>query len=163
MAYLVQSDIENIFGTANVVQWSQLDPDTPTVVDTTRVAAAISWASEEVENRFRGGYYAVPFVASSGSLPRTLVDWCATLAGLWLYRSRGNSGQSTDADAGRYGAMAESAYKSMDLYLGGQRRMNCAAAYPTARKPFVVESLPASQGGPGWAGNTWPGGGPPNG
>src|SRR3990167_8812449 len=95
--YILQSNVEDVFGTANVVRWSQLDPDTVTV-NATRVAAAISYAEEYVENKFRGSRSAVPFSGAA----QQLIDWCAKLAGVWLYESRGSRDGVGDDDQNRF-------------------------------------------------------------
>ena len=60
MAYSTQADIENIFGTANVVRWSQLDPSS-TTADTARIALAITNADAMINATFAGSQYVVPF------------------------------------------------------------------------------------------------------
>ena len=84
-SYIDQDDIENVYGSDNVVQWSNLTG--ANTVNSTRVTAAIDWAEAFVENRFRQSRYTVPFVAV-GTYDKMLIDWCAAYAGYWLYRSR---------------------------------------------------------------------------
>jgi len=82
--YISQSDIENIFGVNNVIAYSNLDSDN-TTVNITRVQAAIEWAESYVNSRFRNGKYQIPFPTTC----KEVVNWCATLAGIWLYEARG--------------------------------------------------------------------------
>lgn len=136
MSYCAKSNIEDIFGVANVIKWSQLDPDL-IVADAARIARAIAVADAEIDDAFRDTKYAVPLTGTSGSLPVTVVDWGAKLAGIWLYQSRGQSDTSEEAD--KYGDMREAVDKSMELYLTGQRQLAATesdAGDPTA--PVVV-------------------------
>ena len=82
MAYIVQADIEAAFGVDNVRIWSNLDGDTNTT-DTARVASAIAYAEDVVNSRFRGSKYSVPVTATA-----MVKNWCARLAGMWLFESR---------------------------------------------------------------------------
>ncbi|MHA1220126.1 MAG: phage protein Gp36 family protein [Candidatus Heimdallarchaeota archaeon] len=82
--YVSQSDIENVFGVNNVIAYSNLDNDS-TTVNATRVQAAIEWAESYVNSRFRDGKYQIPF----SSACKEVINWCATLAGIWLYEARG--------------------------------------------------------------------------
>ena len=84
MAYCAQSNIENLYGQDNVVKWSNL-AGTTDAVDATRVAAAIAWADEQIDNRLRKTQYAIPFT----TVPLMVLTWSATLAGWWLYKARG--------------------------------------------------------------------------
>jgi len=65
------------------------------VVDqiTARINRAIEAASAEIDDRFRRSVYVIPFVPVDGAepavFPTTLVNICATLAGVWLYEARG--------------------------------------------------------------------------
>ena len=91
--YISQSSIENIFGVNNIKHWSNLD-NTDLAVDTTRVSLAISWAEEHVNNRFRNGLYSIPF----STIPQEVINWCATLAGIWLYQSRGMNDENEEGN-----------------------------------------------------------------
>ena len=85
--YIAWANIEAVFGADNVAAWSDLSGGQ--TADTGRITSAISWAEAWVEARFRRSEYAVPFVIVSGTYDPLLIDWCANLAGYWLYRSRG--------------------------------------------------------------------------
>jgi phage gp36-like protein len=83
--YCQQSDIENVFGAANIAKWADMDNTGDPVEIASRIAAAIAWATAEIEDRLRGGPYLIPLTAT----PPTIVNLCAQLAGVWLYESRG--------------------------------------------------------------------------
>lgn len=133
MAYSTQANIESVFGTANVVRWSQLDPATKTA-DTARIALAIAYADSLIDDRFRGGAYTVPFTAANAMI----TDWSARIAGVWLYRSRPQATSSKEFDAivGQEGAALE----IMDHYLSGKRRFpdSVARQSRSGTTPFVV-------------------------
>ena len=132
MAYIDQDDIEAIFGEENVVTWSNLDGSTDTA-DTAAIATAIAWAEAYVEARFRPcGIYTIPF---SPATDPVLVNWCATLAGVWLFQRRPNAGGDPAASWADKKTEVE---REMDLFITGSRRLTCARAgsrNPTA--PFV--------------------------
>lgn len=117
-AYIAQSDLEDIFGKDNIAVWSNLDgePD----ADAVRIAKAIEYAEEDIENRFRGGKYALPFSPAA----KVIKDWCAKLAGLWLFESRPGFKSSDEAWEG-YTGMKESVNAEIDAYTGGQRALPC--------------------------------------
>lgn len=84
MAYIVTSDIEDVFGQSNVTKWSDLD--NAGVRDTARIATAIGHAEAHFNNRFRDSRFAVPF---AGTIPQDMKTAIARIAGVWLYSSRG--------------------------------------------------------------------------
>ena len=94
--YIIQSDIENVFGKDNVARWSNLDGDTTVV--TARITEAISYAEEDLDNRFRGGKYALPF----SPVTSVIKNLAARIAGLWLFSNRPgfNRDQNTDEGCG---------------------------------------------------------------
>lgn len=134
--YITQSDIEDVFGQDNVITWSNLDNTTDTV-NSTRVSAAIAYAEEHVDNRFRGGPYTIPFVGTSGSTPEEVVNWCATLAGVWLYSTRG-----VDEDEGREGPRIENkaakVEKDITRFLAGTRRLPAQLSETRPTAPIVT-------------------------
>jgi len=132
--YIAQSDIEDVFGVDSVAAWSQLDPDEDdSTADTARIAKAIAYAERTVEDRFRNGRYAVPFSGTSV----VLVDWCAKLAGVWLYSSRGvNATRGNDAEE-RIMFHRRAALEEMDLYLSEQRDLGLTLAHSSPDAPTI--------------------------
>ncbi len=134
-AYITQADISNSYGIANVCKWSNVD-GTTTTVNLARIATAIAVAENHVENRFRGGKYAIPFVALSFPL-YVVKDWCAKLAGIWLYEHRGLW------DANDEGNLLEDMRKrvenEMDKYLAGEAQFDAQLA--TAGSPSAPVAL----------------------
>ena len=91
--YIEQSDIEDQFGIDTVKVWSDLE--NLGTVNTARITRAIAYAEDRIDDWFRGGRYAIPFVFKAG-ISATLIDWASIYAGSKLYRGRG----LRDEDAG---------------------------------------------------------------
>lgn len=130
-SYIAQGDIEDVFGTSNVAMWSQLD-NTSTTSDANRIGRAITYAEHFVENRFRGGPYQIPFLSTSGTLYQ-VKDWCAKLAGIWLYEHRGM--RDDNASGNLMSDMKIAVYREIDDCLAGIFRLNAGraeGAAPTA-------------------------------
>lgn len=87
MAYCAQSNIEDVFGIENIKQWSNLEA--ADVTDTSRVARAIVVSDATIEAVARKNNLKIPLQNSYGSTPPLVIDLSATLAGIWLYESRG--------------------------------------------------------------------------
>lgn len=120
--YISQSDVEDEFGVDNVARWSQLDNDVSTA-DTTRIQKAVDYAEDYVNGKFRNkSRYTVPF--NTTTTPTEVVRWCAVIAGIWLYRSRGTNDTTEEGD--RMDERMEEAKKDMDGYLSGAREMDAA-------------------------------------
>lgn len=90
-AYALRVDVENVYGPTNVAKWADLDNDQEAAHIQNRIEWACSRATDEINDRLRGGPYDVPFTSP---FPSAVVDACARLAGCLLYESRG----ITDAD-----------------------------------------------------------------
>jgi len=84
-AYCVRADIEQMFGPVNVTKWADLDNDRDADKIAARIAAMIDDASNEIDDRLRGGSYEIPF----GTAPKTVQLLAARLAGVLLYEARG--------------------------------------------------------------------------
>lgn len=146
-----------MFGTDNVARWSQLDPDL-TTADTSRIARAISYAESYVEGRFRGGKYAVPLVAL-GTFPSELESWIASIAGVWLYKSRGmrDSASGDTEDRNRVTVYQREADKGISAVLAGMRVLSLATSAIGIRptSPVAVQGVGPGAGpvqGPGLGG-----------
>lgn len=126
MSYATRSDIESIFGTANVTRWSQLSPAVVTA-DTDRIARALAVADNTINDLFRGSKYSVPLTGAAGSLPVVVVDWAAKIAGVWLYNSRGfKDGATNDEDdKNRVRRHRTDAIEEIRQYLAGALSMDC--------------------------------------
>jgi len=93
-AYVDKADVENTFGVDNVAAWSDLTGAGS--ADATRIALAITYAEGLINDSFRDGRYAIPF----SPIPVVLKDWCAKLAGVWLFFNRPLYGKNQEAASG---------------------------------------------------------------
>lgn len=123
--YIDQTDVENRFGATNVARWSQGSPDS-VEADTTRIAAAITWAEGEINDAMRGGAYAVPLTATASGGLTKVEDWAATLAGCWLARMRGESSAKKGGDGDRYAALEREVRASIASVQSGAVRLACS-------------------------------------
>lgn len=139
MSYCTQSDIENLFGTTNVKVWSNLENDADEA-DTARITAAIAYAAEQVNKRFRRSKYAVPLTALPGESLVDITDIAARFAGVWLYESRGidvpivADETAIVQSVSRHRGMAERAIRR---YLSGQDTLPAVLASRGVSAPFV--------------------------
>ena len=137
MSYAQQSDVEAIFGPANVAGWSVYEasgatPDGP--ANPYRVAAALDYADAEVNAFFAGGPYAVPLSVASAARP-TVAYWAAVIAGCWLSGCRA-AASYVDFAGDRYLAVKAAVYADMQLYKAGVKRLDAARrTQPTAPTP----------------------------
>jgi hypothetical protein len=132
--YAAQGDIENVFGTANVAIWSQLDPTQP-APDTSRIQAALNNADAQINAFFRDGPYIVP-LADAADAPITTY-WAAVLAGAWLYFSRGLRDDNHDGD--KLSARQLAVYSDMAFYKSGIKRLSAPRRWPTPNAPATGE------------------------
>ena len=133
--YITQSDIENLFGTDNVITWSNLD-NTTTTADSTRITAAINYAEQTVHNRFRNGPYSLPFSGTDGTLYE-VKHWCAVLAGAGLYNSRGVESEE-DVARNQIARMVQDVEARMASVLAGQSRLAAELSKTRPTAPVAV-------------------------
>jgi len=136
MDYCTQADIEDLFGAVNVAKWADLDNDIDATKIAARVARGITVASAQVDDRLRGGPYALPITGS----PTTLVNLAAMLAGVWLYESRGVQDYSPDGGypVHRLRWFSEQADKTIKELRAGTLRLDAPLAVTGTSCPFVV-------------------------
>ncbi len=99
MAYIVRADIEDIFEQENVKTWADLNNDGVSVNITARIATALTYGEDIVNDALRGGVFTIPFVEPVVS---TITRITATLAGIWLYEQRGTADIDPDTDEPRH-------------------------------------------------------------
>ena len=121
-AYVAKANIENVFGKDNVARWSNLDGEVG--ADAARITLAIETAEEDVENRFRDGRYAVPF---SPTTSKTIRNWCARLAGIWLFENRPAFNKSENQKEG-FQDLKDDIASEIEAYTSGQRKLSCTLA-----------------------------------
>ena len=126
------SDLESQFGALNIQNWSDLDGTGST--DTARVTAAITYASQEAEDKLRGGPYTLPLSGSASALNgiKEIVIW---LAGARLYFARGlRDTEQTD----KFETQERRAHRRLDLIKNGSIRIVAAYADTMPTAPVVV-------------------------
>jgi len=96
--YCTISDIQNIFGIANTLAWS--DIENTGSLNSTRNTQAIAVAGDRIDDVARVLNYKIPLADVSGSTPTSVTDIAATIAGIWLYNPRGL--QDYDPKSGDY-------------------------------------------------------------
>ena len=122
-----------IFGPPNVSTWADLHHESDSDVITARVARAIAWATTEINDRLRGGPYEIPLPLTAAN---TIVDLCATLAGVWLYRSRGTDDES---EIDKYKWHWDRVETTLSEIRAGKRRLNATPSVDTGgQAPFAV-------------------------
>lgn len=136
MAYIVQADIESVFGVDNVAQWSNLENES-TTTDTARVADSISYAEQEINDRFRDSEYVVPLTAAGSNGLRPVIQWAAALAGVWLFTSRSMRG-SGGSEPQIVTFQRAFATEQIDVYRAGCRRLDCARKTEMQTYPEIV-------------------------
>lgn len=85
MRYCTRTDVETEYGAGNVLLWADLDGDGSSTKIANRIEAAITLVEEQIDNRLRGGPYAVPLLFTSYEI----TNIAAVLAGAELYAKRG--------------------------------------------------------------------------
>jgi len=137
MAYAQQSDIEAVFGPANVAAWTLYETGAPTgSADPTRVAAALAYADGEVDAFFAAGPYEVPLGVASDAQP-VVAYWAGVIAGCWLYGSRAGVSY-VDYAGNRFLALKAAVYADMQLYKAGVKRLAAVPRLPHATGPTAV-------------------------
>ena len=101
--------------------WSNLAGGT--AADTARIDLAIAYAEGIVNDSFRERRYSIPF----NPVPAVVVDWCAKLAGIWLFMCRPHYNKDRESAEG-FMDVRQSAFDEMATYAAGQRAFDCAKA-----------------------------------
>jgi len=136
VSYCTRSDIEDLFGPLNVAKWADLDNDQDAAAIAARVARAIEVATAKIDDRLRGGPYSLPIVGD----PPTLVNLAASLAGLWLYESRGvqDFSPETGVPMHRLRWFSEQAEKTLKDLRAGVLRLDVTLVGQGTTAPIVV-------------------------
>jgi len=134
--YAAQSDIEDIFGVTNVATWSQLDPTQPPgTPDTERIQRALDFACSKIESFFRNyGNYTTPLTPQNDDV-NLVTRWAATLAGVWLYESRGQ--RDDNPPGNKFTAMAKQVMAEMGPYRSSEK-LDAARRWPSPTAPAAM-------------------------
>ena len=133
--YITRTDVEAVFGVDNVATWSNLE-NTQASANEDRIDAAIARAEGCIDDRFRGGTYAVPLSNLGDASSAVVKDWASNLAGAWLFESRGL--RDDDPTAHRMAERRRRIDREMVEYLSGQRRLDAARATTGPGAPSVI-------------------------
>lgn len=136
MSYCTRSDIEALFGKANVAKWADVDNDQDADAIGDRIDQAIAVATARIDDRLRNGPYTLPIAGS----PATLTNLAVQLAGVWLYESRGVQDFSPDTGfpVHRLRWHSEQAEKTLNDLLSGKLRLNATLVGNGTTAPIVV-------------------------
>ena len=130
--YASLARMENIFGRFNVSVWAKIE-DVPTGDVDARIAEAIADADDYIDGQLRGSVVKVLPIVDP---PRIITRIASTLAGIWLYETRGVRDQD---DAGntfhRYSAQKKWAEDMLTRIRNGRHRI---ADSTLRRHPQVV-------------------------
>lgn len=88
--YCDQTDIEDIFGSDAVDKWLTVDATDGSSEKAARLARAIAYAGDRIDDVLRTTSYKVPAATSSAATPTTIENLAASLAGLWMFSIRGH-------------------------------------------------------------------------
>ena len=133
--YISKSNVDELFHPDNVAIWSNLGND-DAQASQARIDDAIAFAEGLIDDRFRGGKYAVPLVGNSTNALRTIKNVAAQLAGWWLYRARGLRDDETEAD--KMATHQQEANESIDGYLSGRMKLDAGLTKTQPTAPVVV-------------------------
>lgn len=136
--YAVQSDLERKFGTENIRLWSNLD-NADLIANVLSIQAALDYAENVIEDRFRNGRYVLPF----NPKPKVVKEWTTCLAGAWLYSNRGFDDQGGEAgeESSRLTRIKDAAHNEIDAYTAGSRQLNVDLNFDAADSPTVVAGV----------------------
>lgn len=98
MSYCSREDIEAIFGAKNLSVWADIESESDSELIASRITRAIDVADAEVDSVLAGGPLRVPVALTPDDTPAIIREAAATLAGVYLYESRG--AQSIDVQSG---------------------------------------------------------------
>lgn len=135
--YASTSDLRNVFGTANIRQWSNLD-NTTTSDDTTRIDEAIAQAEAKIHDLFRDGPYQLPFTFGSAASAKRVTYWVAVLAGLWLFEPRKIAATGDKEKGSRTNQLRDEVLSEIRDVLAGGRRLDATLSHTTATGPTPI-------------------------
>lgn len=136
--YISQSDIEDRYGVDNVAAWSNLDQD-DSQTNAARVTSAIAYAEQYIDDRLRGSRYSLPLTGNSANALNTIKTIAATVAGQWLYESRGMTKDAVIAE--KMLINEDRIEKQLNGYLSGAMKLDAALAGSGPSAPVVVGDL----------------------
>jgi hypothetical protein len=112
--YCSRNDIEQKFGVDNVATYADLNNNQNATEISERIDTAIAISSRRIDFMLQGGPYNVPLSFADGNTDLIVVDWAATLAGLWLYNSTGQADDSVGPQTSTFASDLDNQYRQMN-------------------------------------------------
>ncbi|MFG0247836.1 MAG: phage protein Gp36 family protein [Phycisphaeraceae bacterium JB051] len=139
MSYSTRTDIEDIFGIANVASWADLDSDEDATKITNRITRAIAHADAMINAILTDSQYTIPLSALPGKTLGLITTISATLSGCWLYEARGlNDADDEGRPFNRYSAKRKQAEVMLGNIAEGSLKIDAVEATKGVGIPFVV-------------------------
>ena len=132
-ALISRTDLDNVWGVNNIDTWAALNADDDATDISDRVTQAITWASAEINNRFRSSKYTTPLSFNNDSA--AFLTIVATFAGWWLYASRGVNATDEGDEVTRRFEMAEMRVRDI---LAGKINLDAAKKWSAPSAPVAV-------------------------
>jgi hypothetical protein len=133
--YCTSVDIEQQYGVENIHKMLGIDESDDAIDYGLRLWRFVELAEQQIDDILRGGPYVVPFAAS---IPNTIRDAAATLAGVRAYEARGaiDTNPETGNPQHRYHHQAKAVEKILARIKAGELRLDVESA---KRYPAIVE------------------------
>lgn len=138
--YAVKQDLIDWIGERNLTEISVIDNDT-NEPNNDRIDVAIARGESKINNKFRTGFYAIPFQLNDEDAIQQVREWNVVLAINWLWRARRVNSPSNKkkSKANVFEDNEKRVLREMDSFLYGGSRLNAGTVeddHPTA--PVVV-------------------------
>lgn len=138
--YAVEQDLIDWIGETNLREISNIDNESNDI-NSIRVDKAIARGQAKINNKFRTGFYAIPFAFGDDDAREQVTEWNVVLAVVWLWRGRRiNSPNNTKkSKANAFEDNEKRVKNEMNSVLAGSTRLNATSVeddHPTA--PVVV-------------------------
>lgn len=132
--YGSQTDMENVFGTQNIAQYSDINNTENGSADGTRVQAASDYADSQINAFFADGPFTVPIPFTETWASVMAANWYAVIAGVWMYSNRGSRDEKDNIGA-KYAKMLNGAYRQMGLCKSGIIHLAAQRRWPSPSAP----------------------------
>ena len=142
--YAEAQDLYDVFGQKNVYKWANIESLAEAHADyetdiQARITKAITFATADINDKLRGGPYAIPFTTTT--LTASINQACTLKAGVWLYEWRGADDYNYEDRklTHRYSFMMDRADKVIEELRRDARRLGSQTATKTrTRAPGVI-------------------------
>lgn len=137
--YCTKDDVIDVYGAVNVSAWADIDNDKNSAKIDARIDRAIQWACDEIDSFLLNSIYQTPVSSADDTVPADIRNLAATLAGVWLYESRGvvDFSPETGQVVHKLQWQRRRVYDTLRSILAGQRALKAktkADCYPKGVK-----------------------------